>query len=425
VIREPLQTRIMTPGTVMLLILMAAGVGAAAYRYLAGLGAATNLSDHTPWGLWVAVDVYAGVALAAGSFTVAALVFICGGTKYHALVRPAVLTGLLGYIFVAIALLVDLGQPLHIWYPIIRWPAHSIMFEVAWCVMLYMTVLALEFMPAVLERFKWTTLQTAWRRFIPLVSIAALALFAGVMALSWYWALGALVLFGALELILSRGTAKRPEVPVLLIIAGIVFSTMHQSSLGAVLLLMPEKLDGLWWTPALPVNFFLSAVAAGFAIVIVEAVLCARVFRLPDEHELLAGMGRYLAYALWIYLAFRGADMAYRGRLTGMLDSGKAALLLLEILPGVLIPACLLSSGRLRNHAGVLFAAALLVVLGIVFNRINVVWLALIVPGAAVYIPSLLEILITVSIIAALVFFFTLAVKTLPVFPSEAEQSFK
>ena len=212
---------------------------------------------------------------------------------------------------------------------------------------------------------------------------------------------------------------------MLLIIAGIVFSTMHQSSLGAVLLLMPEKLDGLWWTPALPVNIFLSAVAAGFAIMIVETVLSARVFRLPDEHVLLAGMGRLLAFALWIYLAFRVADMAYRGRLTSVLDSGKAALLLLEILPGVLIPACLLSSGRLRNHAGVLFAAALLVVLGIVFNRINVVWLALIVPGAAVYIPSLLEILITVSIIAALVFFFTLAVKTLPVFPSEAEQSFK
>jgi formate dehydrogenase iron-sulfur subunit len=420
--RESLQTRIMTPGTVMLLILMAAGIGAAGYRYLAGLGAATNLSDHTPWGLWVAVDVYAGVALAAGSFTVAALVFIFGGIKYHVLVRPAVLTGLLGYIFVAIALLIDLGQPLHIWYPIIRWPEHSIMFEVAWCVILYMTVLALEFMPAILERFKWTRVQAAWHKFIPVVSIAALALFAGVMALSWYWALGALILFGALELMLHRGAAQQPEVPVLLIIAGIVFSTMHQSSLGAVLLLMPEKLDRLWWTPALPVNFFLSAVAAGFAIVIVETVLSARVFRLPDEHELLAGMGRFLAYALWIYLAFRLADMAYQGRIADVPVSSKAMLFLLEILPGVLIPACLLSS-RLRNHAAILFTAALLVVLGIVFNRINVVWLALNVPGEAVYFPSLLEILITVSIIAAIIFFFTVAVKTLPVFSSEPEQS--
>jgi formate dehydrogenase iron-sulfur subunit len=401
---------------------MAAGIGAAVYRYLAGLGAATNLSDHYPWGLWVAVDVYAGVALAAGSFTVAALVFIFGGVKYRALVRPAVLTGLLGYIFVAIALMIDLGQPLHIWYPIIRWPEHSIMFEVAWCVMLYMTVLALEFMPAVLERFQWPALQTAWNRFVPVVSITALAFFTGVMALSWYWALGALILFGALELVLHRGTAQRPEVPVLLIIAGIVFSTMHQSSLGAVLLLMPEKLDGLWWTPALPVNFFLSAVAAGFAIVIVEATLSARAFRLREEHELLAGLGRLLAFALWIYLAFRIADMAYRGKLAGVPDSGKMALFLLEILIGVLVPACLLTSSRLRGHAGILFAAALLVVLGIVFNRINVVWLALMVHGEATYFPSLLEILITVSIIAALVFCFTVAVKTLPVFPSELEK---
>lgn len=421
-IREPLQTRIMTPATVMLLILMAAGIGAAVYRYLAGLGAATNLSDQYPWGLWVAVDIYAGVALAAGSFTVAALVFIFGGVKYRPLVRPAVLTGLLGYIFVAIALMVDLGQPLHIWYPIIRWPEHSIMFEVAWCVMLYMTVLALEFMPAILERFKWSAFQRAWNKFMPVVSIAALAFFAGVMALSWYWALGALVLFGALELILPGRTAKRPEVPVLLIIAGIVFSTMHQSSLGAVLLLMPGKLDGLWWTPALPVNFFLSAVAAGFAVVIVEAALSVRCFRLSDEHELLAGMGRYLAVALWIYLVFRIADMAYRGRFADIPASSNLLLFLLEIIPFFLIPACLLSSSKLRSHTGILFTAAMLVVLGIVSNRINVVWLAMNVPAEAVYYPSLLEILITISIIAAIVFFFSLAVKTLPVFLSEPEE---
>ena len=245
-IHEPLKFRVMTPGTMILLTLMAAGGIAVIYRYVMGLGAVTNLSDQYPWGLWVAVDIYAGVALAAGSFTVAALVFIFGDAKYQAFVRPAVLTGLLGYIFVAIALMIDLGQPLHIWHPIILWPEHSVMFEVAWCVMLYMTVLALEFMPAVLERFEWARLQAVWRRLTPAFSAVALSFFVGVMAHSWTWAIATFIFFGFLAVVLDRHIPTRPEVPVLLIIAGVVFSTMHQSSLGAVLLLMPDKLDGMW-----------------------------------------------------------------------------------------------------------------------------------------------------------------------------------
>jgi formate dehydrogenase iron-sulfur subunit len=418
-IHEPLKFRIMTPGTGLLLFLMAAGGVAIIYRYVMGLGAATNLSDQYPWGLWVAVDLYAGVALAAGSFTVAALVFIFAGVKYQALVRPAVLTGLLGYVFVSIALMIDLGQPLRIWHPIIMWPDHSVMFEVAWCVMLYMTVLALEFMPVVLERFEWTVLQAVWRKFTPALSAAALSFFVGIMAHSWTWAIATLIFFGLLAVVLDRHIPTRPEVPVLLIIAGVVFSTMHQSSLGAVMLLMPDKLDGLWWTPALPINFFLSAVTVGFAIVIVEATLSAKVFKQPGERDVLAGMGRFLAFALWIYLSFRIVDMVFRGQLTGVLDSGKAHLFLVEIFLGVVVPAGLLTSTRLRRNASILFAAAILVVVGIVFNRINVVWLAMVMPGETTYFPSLLEILITVSIIATMVFFFTLAVKTLPVFPSE------
>jgi formate dehydrogenase iron-sulfur subunit len=315
--------------------------------------------------------------------------------------------------------MIDLGQPLHIWHPIILWPEHSVMFEVAWCVMLYMTVLALEFMPVVLERFELTFLQAVWRKFTPALSIAALAFFVGVMSLSWIWAMAALILFGILELIFNRHISTSPEVPVLLIIAGIVFSTMHQSSLGAVLLLMPDKLDGLWWTPALPINFFLSAVTVGFAIVIVEATLSSRIFKLPHENDVLAGMGRLLAFALWIYLSFRIVDMGYRDQLTGILVSGKAHLFLLEILLGIVLPAVILTSSRLRQNSNILFASAMFVVLGIVFNRINVVWLAMVIPGKATYFPSLLEILITVSVIATIIFFYALAVKNLLVFPSE------
>jgi Ni/Fe-hydrogenase subunit HybB-like protein len=385
-IHEPTKERLVTPGTAALVLLMAAGAVAVIYRYAMGLGAATNLSDQYPWGLWIGVDVYSGVALAAGSFITAATVYLFGGEKYQAFVRPAILTGFLGYLFVAIALAVDLGQPLHIWHPIIMWPEHSVMFEVAWCVMLYLTVLALEFTPTVLERLRWVWLQEMWRKLTPAFSVAALAFFVGIMSLSWVWAIGALVFFAALAAMLSRVAPARPGAPALLIIAGVVFSTMHQSSLGAVLLLMPDKLDWLWWTPGLPINFFLSAVAVGFAIVIFEATLSAKVFNRSVEKEALAGMGRFLAYALWVYLAFRLVDLAARGHLVAVLGA-KGDLFLLKVILGVVVPAAMLMSAKVRRSA-----------------------------------PSALEFLVTASIIAAIVFFFALAVKTLPVF-TRAEES--
>lgn len=295
------------------------------------------------------------------------------------------------------------------------------MFEVAWCVMLYLTVLALEFTPTVLERLRWVWLQEMWRKLTPAFSVAALAFFVGIMSLSWVWAIGALVFFAALAAMLSRVAPARPGAPALLIIAGVVFSTMHQSSLGAVLLLMPDKLDWLWWTPGLPINFFLSAVAVGFAIVIFEATLSAKVFNRSVEKEALAGMGRFLAYALWVYLAFRLVDLAARGHLVAVLGA-KGDLFLLEVILGVVVPAAMLMSAKVRRSATGLFAAATLVVLGVVFNRINAVWLAMTMPGEGTYFPSALEFLVTASIIAAIVFFFVLAVKTLPVF-TRAEES--
>ena len=422
-VADRVRGRLLTPGMAALAVVMAAGAVAAIYRFATGLGAATNLSDQYPWGLWIGVDVFSGVALAAGSFTVAAVVYIFGGGKYHGLVRPAVLTGFLGYLFVAIALTVDLAQPLRIWHPIIMWPEHSVMFEVAWCVMLYLTVLALEFLPPVFERLGWARVHELWRTLTPAFSVVALAFFVGIMSLSWTWAIVALVVFAVLTVLLSRVVPVRPGVPVLLIIAGVVFSTMHQSSLGAVFLLMPDKLDPLWWTPGLPINFFLSAVAVGFAVVIFEATLSAKVFKRPVEGEAMAGMGRFLAAALWVYLAFRLTDMGARGQLGGVFDGGKGGLFLIEVILGFVVPAAALLSPRVRGSTGGLFAAATLVVLGVVFNRVNVVWLAMTRPGEGTYFPSALEILITISIIAAIVFFFALAVKTLPVFAADAGEA--
>jgi formate dehydrogenase iron-sulfur subunit len=419
---EQVRGRLVTPGTAVLLLLMAAGAVAAIYRFARGLGAATNLSDQYPWGLWIGVDVFSGVALAAGSFTMAAIVYIFSSEKYHVFIRPALLTGMLGYMFVSLALLVDIAQPLHFWHPAIMWPEHSVMFEVTWCVVFYLTVLVLEFTPVVFERLGWTGAHELWRKLTPAFSIAALAFFVGVISLSWTWAIVTLVFFTVLAVVLSGVAPARGGVPVLLIIAGVVFSTMHQSSLGAVFLLMPDKLHPLWWTPSLPINFFLSAVAVGFAIVIFEATLSAKGFGRSIEKEALAGMGRFLAYALWIYIAFRTIDLAVRGHLVGVFDGGKADLFVVEVVFGVVLPAAMLTSAKVRRSTGGLFVAATLAVLGVVFNRVNVVWLGMTLPGEGTYVPSVLEILITVSIIAAIVFFFALAVRTLPVFPLHEEE---
>jgi len=346
---ERVNRNFITAGTVILFILMAIGFVAAVQRYAVGLGAATNLTNEYPWGIWIAFDILCGVALAAGGFTVAAAVYVFGGKKYHALVRPAVLTAMLGYLFVAVGLLVDLGLPWHIWHPIIFWPRHSAMFEVAWCVMLYLTVLVLEFAPAVFTRFGWKELHRVWNTVVPWYSVVALAFFTYIMSYSWLAALAALVVLGILALVLPAAVRSRPGVPILLILAGILFSTAHQSSLGSLFLLMPDKLSRLWYSPMLPVNFFLTAVAVGFAMVIFEATLAARAFGRPVEKDALAGLGRICAWVLWIYLIVRLIDVAIQGGYANF-AANNGMLFVIELLIGVVIPALLLSSTALRNN---------------------------------------------------------------------------
>ncbi len=420
---ERAEAKYLTPGSVILLLVMGLGLVAAVLRYAQGLGATTNLSDKYPWGLWIGVDVMSGVALAAGGFIAAGVVYIFGREKYHALVRPAVLTGLLGYVFVGVGLMIDLALPWRIWHPIILWPEHSAMFEVAWCVMLYLGVLALEFAPPVCERFGWTRLQAVWRVASPLFAIGALTFFVYAMSHSTAWAIGTAVFFVTLTLVLSTIPTRPGSVPLLLIIAGVVFSTMHQSSLGSLFLLMPDKLDALWWTPWLPVNFLLSAAAVGFAMVICEATLSAKALRRPVEKEALAGMGTMLAGALWIYLGVRLTILVGEGKLQGLLAGDKVDLFLWEIILGGMVPGLMLLSRRVRHNTGGLFLAGTLTVGGVVFNRINVAWLAMTMPGEGTYSPSWQEYAITAGIIAAIVFFFTLAVKMFPVFSREVEET--
>jgi Ni/Fe-hydrogenase subunit HybB-like protein len=355
------------------LFLMAAGLYATIIRFTRGLGPSTNLSDQFPWGIWIGFDVLCGVMLAAGGFTLTAAVHILNIKRLHAIVRPTVLTAFLGYVLVCVALMFDLGRPYNIWHPLIMRNPHSVMFEVAYCVMLYTTVLALEFSPIVLERFN---LQK------PLKIVRA--------------------------------------VLIPLVICGVILSTLHQSSLGTVYLIMPEKLHPFWYTPLLPVFFFLSAIAVGLAMTIFESSMSAKHFGRQLELSILQELGRVLVVVLSVYAILRFEDLLHRGVLKLMLrPSYEMYLFWLEITLAIIAPLALLLQKRVRNSAGGLYAAAVLVVLGFVTNRLNVSITGMESSAGLRYIPKWTEISVTAAIIAAGFALFGLAVKYLPIFPAE------
>jgi Ni/Fe-hydrogenase subunit HybB-like protein len=350
-------------------VLMAIGLVVAIIRFINGIGAISNLSDGRGWGLWISFDLYCGVALAAGGFTLAATVYIFNLKKYYPIVRSAILTAFLGYVMVIIALMVDLGQPWRIWHIIIYWNPHSPLFEVGWCVLLYTTVLALEFSPNVFERFNMQ---------VPLRLVRTI------------------------------------QIP--LVIAGIVLSTLHQSSLGSTLLLMPDKIHPLWFTPILPILFFLSAISVGLAMVIVETSLGSKGLGHHVDLEILGGLGRALPYLLGLYLLVKLGDLLVAGEIGLIFSSGLySALFLLEVGGGVILPLVLFALPGVRGSRTALFWSALLVVLGLVLNRLNVSLIALAPRPGTLYFPHPMEFAISIAVVSAGILAYILANRYLPI----------
>ncbi len=356
---------------VLLGMIVAAGLYATVVRYARGLGAATNLSDAFPWGLWIGFDMLVGVGLAAGGFVVAATVHVFKLEKYEEIARPTILTAFLGYLLVIVALLFDLGRPWNIWHPIIMWNPHSVMFEVGWCVMLYTTVLALEFSPLLFERFGLHfPLRVVRRIYVPLV------------------------------------------------ILGVLLSTMHQSSLGTLYVIVPDKLHDLWYTPMLPVFFFLTAVAAGLCMTIFESFMSFRAFGKRLEAELLQGLGRVAVVVLAVYAVWKTEDLAARGAIARVFEmSPESVLFWGEAGLGVLLPMVLFAIPRVRRSETGLFLAATLTIMGFIVNRMNVAITGMAASSGVWYFPSLLEIVVTMTLVAAGFTAFGLAVKFLPIFP--------
>ena len=355
-------------GVLLTLLLVATVV-----RFTQGLGAATNLSDSFPWGLWIGLDVLCGVGLAAGAFTLTAIVHLFNLKRFEPIVRPTILTGFLGYMFVIVALMFDLGQPWRIWHALVFWNPHSVMFEVAWCVMLYTTVLALEFSPVVFERLG----MERPRRFIRFFTTP-------------------------------------------LVITGVILSTLHQSSLGSLYLIVPSKLHPLWYTPLLPFLFYISAIGAGIGMVILESYLSWRAFGRRIETELLEILGRVMVVTLGVYAILRFESLSRSGGLEALRHPGyEAWMFMLEFGLGVVLPVGLLLFPRVRESERGLVAAGLLAVLGFVMYRLNVSVTGMEAAAGTRYVPSWMEVSVSVGLVAVGFAAFAIAVRFLPIFPEE------
>ena len=343
---------------------LAAAVGTT--RMLIGLGATSHLSDATPWGLWIGFDVMAGVALASGGFIITASVYIFKLERFHDVVRPAVLTAFLGYLAVVVGLLFDLGLPWNIWHMIVFWNPRSPLFEVGWCVMLYLTVLALEFFPVPAEEF---------------------STFAKV-----------------------RRALLRWRLP--LVIAGIGLSTLHQSSLGSLFLAMPYHVHPLWYSPWLPVLFLVSAIALGLQMVIVESHFTAYVYQRKPETHVLEGLTTPARWILLLYVVLRFGDLAARGGLAHVgAGQWQVAMFWIELSVMAVLPIALMSVGRIRRSRAGQWTAAGLGVFGVVLNRVNVGGLVHTGRGEALYIPAWTEFAVSAGVVAAAVLAFLFCVE--------------
>jgi len=410
-----------TKKSAVLLAIMMTGAFAFFARFVFGLGEVTNMSDNYPWGLWIVFDLI-WIALAGGAFVTAGIVYVFHSEELHPLARPAVWMGFLSYSFVVVTLLADLGLPWHFYSLVLYQPEHSAMYEVSWCVGLYVTVLALEFAPTVFERFGWEKLRDLWRSLSPIYTVIALGLFVFLMSHKIWMAVLALVVFATI-VVLTKDSYKKSGVPIILIIAAVTFSTMHQSSLGSLFLLMPDKLSPLWWSPIIPLLFFLSAVASGIALVMGMDMLVSYFFNRPFNWKMLAKMGQVLFGALLVYYLIRIGDVLVRGKLSLAFSGRNGAFFLLEMIAGGLIPIVLLSTQSLRMNKVLIAASTVLALFGVIFNRTNVVLLGMSLPGTqpgglvGTYYPSLIEWTVSLSLIAAAVFFFAMGVKFLPILP--------
>jgi Ni/Fe-hydrogenase subunit HybB-like protein len=378
---SPVEGKLLTPAVKALLVLWALGTVAGLYRFTQGLGAATAMNDGYPWGIWIAIDVVVGTGLASGGYVLAFLVFILNHGRYHPLVRPALLTSLLGYGVAGVAVAFDLGRWWTMWrIPVSPhlWSSTSVLLEVALCMMAYVVVLFLELSPAWLESLAASRNPERAQR-----------------AARW----------------LPRAQKALP----VLVGLGLLLPTMHQSSLGGLMMMAGLKLHPLWHSGFLPLFFLLTAFVMGFGVVYFESIFSSIAFRRPLEHRLLATMGRYVGGVILVFLAARFAILAVEGKLLLTVSAGRMGFFFwAETVVFLVAAARFLLQGE-QGRPDQMLQGALLSMLGGALYRIDVFLVAYDPGNGWVYFPSLAEIFITLGLIATETVIYVVAVRRFPI----------
>ena len=375
--------KIITPFNVITVAIMAVAAVILYIRFTQGLGAVTNLSQDVPWGLWIGFDVITGVAFAGGAYVLCFMVYILNQEKYYPIVRVTVLNGFLAYVFYAGALLLDLGRPWNVINPIIgnSFGVSSVLFLVAWHFLLYMTAELLEFAPAIAEWAGWPRL----RRWLNRLTLGA-------------------------------------------VIFGITLSTLHQSGLGALYMMARDKVHPLWYSEFIPIMFFVSSIFAGLSMVIFEGSITHRVFhhRVGEDLErshasIVRGLARICAGTLFVYL-FLQVLVFVHGQKWDYLSTGWGAWYLLEMIGFVLVPIGFFLRGVATKSSRLIGTAAVLTLIGIVLNRLNISVIAFKWYLPVRYVPTWQEIVVTLAVLSAEIWVFRWVVNRMPVLDSSHER---
>ena len=356
-------------GYYILAAIAAAGLSVAAYRLYAGLGETTNLSKAFPWGIWISFDL-STVAFSGGAFTLAALVYVFHLHELHPAVRPTVLAGLIGYSSVLVILFMDLGRWDRFYHFLIFPNINSALFEVSWCIALYSTILIYELSPVFLQNSR----------------------FSGILPIIEKWTMP-------------------------LVIAGVTLSTLHQSSLGTLFIVMSSRLHPLWYSLFLPVFFLISSLAAGLAMVISGAIISYWVFKRTLATKIIAELAWFIPWVLGIYLTLKLGELLITDELHILLTSGVYSVLFLtELIVGVILPIVLFSFKKVRESRVGALTAALMVLAGVVLNRFNASWLAIRPLTDEIYKPHWMEVAILVGVAASAILVYSLIAHYFPIF---------
>ncbi|MEZ4645316.1 MAG: Ni/Fe-hydrogenase cytochrome b subunit [Chloroflexota bacterium] len=362
------EVKSLSVGYYILAAIAAAGMSVAVYRLYAGLGVTTHLSKAFPWGIWISFDL-STVAFSGGAFTLAALVYVFHLHELHPAVRPTVLAGLIGYSSVLLILFMDLGRWDRFYHFLIYPNLNSALFEVSWCIMLYSTILIYELSPVLLENSRWS----------------------GMIKVIEKW-----------------------TIPM--VIAGVTLSTLHQSSLGTLFIVMSPRLHPLWHSMLLPVFFLISSLAAGLAMVISGAILSYWIFKRTLTETILAELGWFIPWILGVYLVLKLGELEITDELHLLLTSGKYSTLYLMELALLVVPIVLFAMKRVRHSRTWSLVGAAFVLAGVVLNRFNASWFAIKPVAGEMYAPSWMEVAILIGVLATAVLAYSLIAHYFPLF---------